>query len=606
MRTKIKLIEKQPEIAENVDNLYGNGKRFAGVVLSTGGGKSFIAMDQIIKTMNLYNERTNFNESGDSLVLSKCPILYFSPTNVVNNQFKTHIAKYIIAPEYLAQEKEIYSEITKENSEKILYNVLNKLGIKLKDEEKEAINDELLTSILNNTNNVSIEKLVLEVLRNVLEKCSTDQKNNIVKSAFPNLNFKAYKNLEKVKDDDPDEIIDEDELENVDDINKINPELIIFDEAHRTGADTWWKKVQKYLERNNQAKVLAITATPERDVDKMNMMKELSGVKGMGYTTAERRKEEYLAGNYPLLEAIKQGMVTPPEVVHFDMTLDESSEFKKLLNEYVYARANLQKKPSGNESAHNKVSEAERKLKQALILIMKNPFEDDLEETKKKIEGEYNNQHSTSKKGLIDNLAKKIIDYTKNNLSSSNIDPKSSEIQQLTDYCYNFIQNYQWENGKSWKQVKKERVSKLIEDKLVENGLEHGKALTFIESMENGTYSEKDSKETKRKKAKEYIQKCIEDIRNRVGKIGGEEPDVTAIHSAAYTNKENNNILNSFMSKPNNEGPLKIIASVQKFNEGFHPDGISAEFMLKEIGENKDKDEPRIVLLQQLRKSYFS
>ena len=60
------------------------------------------------------------------------------------------------------------------------------------------------------------------------------------------------------------------------------------------------------------------------------------------------------------------------------------------------------------------------------------------------------------------------------------------------------------------------------------------------------------------------------------------------------------------MKQPIDKGPFKIIAAVQKFNEGFHPDGISAELMIKEISENKEKTgEPRIVLLQQLRKGYF-
>ena len=48
----IELIEKQPEIARNADELY-KSKRFVGIVLSTGGGKSFLAMDQIIKRANI-------------------------------------------------------------------------------------------------------------------------------------------------------------------------------------------------------------------------------------------------------------------------------------------------------------------------------------------------------------------------------------------------------------------------------------------------------------------------------------------------------------------------------------------------------------------------
>ena len=610
METKIGLIEKQPEIAGNIDKLYGNGKRFAGVVLSTGGGKSFIAMDQIVKAINSFNNRNNYIGSADSLVLSNCPILYFSPTHIVNGQFRTHMTKFIIAPEYLAQEKKAVGEISRENAEKILYKVLEKMRIQVDEKERKSLNDELLKNILNETNDISIEKIVLDLIQNKLEKCSSAQKYSIVKNAFPKLHFRAYKNLEKVKDN-PDEITEEVEQEDLTDINSIKPEFIILDEAHRTGADTWWKKLQKYLERNNQAKVLAITATPERDVDQMNMMRELSGVKGMGYSTRERRKEEYLAGNYPLLEAIKQGMVEPPEVVHFDMTLDESSEFKDMLRDFVLAYINLQKQPIQRSNysdsyinANQRQAETEEVLKQALILIMKDPSGNDLDETTTKIEGEKSKAFEKNTNiGLLGNLKRIIKDAYANDLIKADSKANSPEMDNLIDVCYDYIQKYQWKDGKTWDEVKAERVSKLIEEKLVQNGLEHGKALTFIDSMQASSYTDAKSH---REKALKYIGEKIDGIKKLVGKIGGIDPIVTALHSAAYTQAENDTLLNQFMKQPIDKGPFKIIAAVQKFNEGFHPDGISAELMIKEISENKEKTgEPRIVLLQQLRKGYF-
>lgn len=605
MKTVIGLIERQPEIAGNIDELYNNGKRFAGVVLSTGGGKSFIAMDQIVKAVNTYNKRNNYIGSTNSLVISNCPILYFSPTHIVNGQFRTHMTKYIIAPEYLAQE----GKITRENAEETLYKVLNRMGIQVEEEERKILNDELLKNILNNPKTVSVEEIVLDLIQDKLEKCSSDLKDSIVKKAFPNLHFRAYKNLEKVKDN-PDEITEEVEKEDLVDINNLKPEFIILDEAHRTGADTWWKKLQKYLERNKQAKVLAITATPERDVDQMNMMKELSGVKGMGYSTAERRREEYLAGNYPLLEAIKQGMVEPPEVVHFDMTLDDSSEFRDMLREFVLANINCIRQPAqrGNYSdsyinAHQRQADTEEVLKQALLLIMKDPSGTDLEETTIKIAGENKKTlNQNAKIGLLGELRRIIREAYASNLIKVDSKAGSPEIEQLIDVCYDFIQKYQWKDGKNWSEVKAERVSKLIEEKLVQNGLEHGKALTFIESMKSGNYDKKSHRE----KALEYIKEKIKSIKALVGKIGGQEPLVTALHSAAYSPAENDLLLNKFMEQRIDEGPFKIIAAVQKFNEGFHPDGICAELMIKEISENKEKTgEPRIVLLQQLRKSYI-
>lgn len=605
METKIDLIEKQPEIAENIDSLYGEGKRFAGVVLSTGGGKSFLAMDQIIKTVNSHNQRTNFVPEEDSPVLSDCSILYFSPTHIVNGQFRTHMTKYIIAPEYLANERNKNGAITRENATETMFKVLEKMGIEIDDKEKQVLTDTLLKEILTNSNpNKTVESIVLNVIQDKLEKCTKKQKEAAVKKAFPNLHFRAYKNLEKVQDD-PDEMADEIEQEDFD-INALKPELVILDEAHRTGADTWWKKLQKYLERNKQTRVLAITATPERDVDQMNMMKEISGIKGMGYTTRERRQKKYLAGNYPLLEAIKQGMVTPPEVVHFDMNLDETTEFRTMLRNYVLANINLLKQPKqrGNYTqafinAQQRVADTDAALRQALILIMKNPFEDDLEQTTEKIVGARTRPFGEMDKiGLIGELRNHIREAYNNRQVTGDTKANSAEMEQLIDSCFDFIQDYTWEDGKKWSQVKAERVSETIERKLIECELEHGKALTFIESMPAGKYKDKTEK---RQAAQKYVQEKIKQIKAIIGKIKGVEPEVSALHSAAYTPAQNDEILQKFVESSNEKGPLKVIAAVQKFDEGYHPEGVSLEFMIKEIAENKEKSgEPRIVLLQEL------
>ena len=612
METHIKLIEKQPEIAGKIDSLYGSGKRFAGVVLSTGGGKSFLAMDQIIKAINKHNQENNFEPNIDGTILSDCSILYFSPTHIVNGQFRTHMAKYIVAPEYLAMERNRQGEINRENAVDIMFRVLKKMEVELTEEKRQQLSQDLLNSIDTNTNpDNTIEELTIKLMQDELEKCDTQKTNEIVKKAFPNINFRAYKNLEKVKDD-VDEIAEEINKEDLNDINRISPELVILDEAHRTGADTWWPKLQTYLQRQENVNVLAITATPERDVDSMNMMREISGIEGMGYSTRERRKEEYLAADYPLLKAIELGMVTPPEVVHFDMKLDETSEFKTMLRDFVLAYVNLLKQgnqrnmTTSNINANQKVADTRSVIEKALLLIMRSPFEDDLETTRTKILGEKRDFFDTSTKdiGLVSKMQEHIREAYFGKKVTKDSKANSPEMEQLVSDCYEFIQNYIWQDGKTWKQVKDERVSQLIEKTLCENGLEHGKALTFIESMPS--IKEKETPEQHRERAKEYIAKQIGNIKKLIGNIRGVEPEVTALHSAAFTPAQNNDLLDEFRKADTKTGPFKIIASVQKFNEGFHPEGISAELMIKEISENKDKaKEPRIVLLQQLRKSYF-
>ena len=52
--------------------------------------------------------------------------------------------------------------------------------------------------------------------------------------------------------------------------------LIVFDELHRSGARTWKNVVEQLITSNDKANILGITATPIRDVDHIDMMKELA------------------------------------------------------------------------------------------------------------------------------------------------------------------------------------------------------------------------------------------------------------------------------------------------------------------------------------------
>ncbi len=48
--------------------------------------------------------------------------------------------------------------------------------------------------------------------------------------------------------------------------------MIVLDELHRTGAKEWEGKIDKLLKnQTEEVKVLGITATPTRDVDRRDM-----------------------------------------------------------------------------------------------------------------------------------------------------------------------------------------------------------------------------------------------------------------------------------------------------------------------------------------------
>ena len=67
------LRDYQQETVDNVDRIFADGKRFAGVVLPTGAGKSFVAMTEMLK-----NQNGNILQVGDKIMTY---ILKFNPTD---------------------------------------------------------------------------------------------------------------------------------------------------------------------------------------------------------------------------------------------------------------------------------------------------------------------------------------------------------------------------------------------------------------------------------------------------------------------------------------------------------------------------------------------
>ena len=89
-------------------------------------------------------------------------------------------------------------------------------------------------------------------------------------------------------------------------LEKLKPDIIIMDELHRTGADKWGPKVNTLLDMYPEAKVLGLTATPDRMDDK-NVVDDLF--------------EGNISYELTLVEAIKRGIVKPPKYVKCDYEL---------------------------------------------------------------------------------------------------------------------------------------------------------------------------------------------------------------------------------------------------------------------------------------------
>lgn len=578
MEAKIQLREHQEPMAERIDDLYASGKNFAGVVLATGGGKSFIAMDQIIKFANSYNERnplTQEEQRKTPKVFSNVPCYYFSPTNIILYQFKLHMAQNIMVPEYIIDNAPI-----QEGTEiEVAKTVLRQMNSRIKVDD---INfEELLSEV--KVEGSKTEDVVKDLVKVALEQIPSTQVEKLVEDAFPNINFTTYQALEQASDKE---------------IAEMKADFIIFDEAHRAGAEKWWPKVKNIISKT-QAKVLAITATPERDVDEKDMMRDLALLPESGYTVREVRNKEYYAGNMPLLKAIEGGHITPPDVVHFNCKLDETPEFEAAVRAYIKSFIKKETAKSGKprENAMNSHSAVQSALKQMIILTRLDPlidYDDTLTqdakdarkiEDRKSVEKKVENRgrYGENSSGIIPEMDAIIRDGVKQKLSE----------EEIFELCMGRLRNPEWE------ELKKQRVSIIISKEVKARGIEDGKAINFIEAMENGT-SKKETKEEKIERAKDHIANKIRELKALFDEKIIKMPEITAVHSLAFTNSENNEILNKFMQKVS-DGRMKIIAAVSKFNEGFHPDGIRALFMTKPIEQNAKKEsEPRIILLQQI------
>lgn len=249
-KVEFNLREYQKEASENIENIFEN-KSFAGAVLPTGAGKSFLAIQAILQAGG-----NDYKNASIDDVINPNEMFYIAPTNEILVQVKRHIAKYVL-----------------------------KLDV-------------------NNMEYSDLQKAVTK--------------------AFPRLSFMCYQTLSAdVKNDK---------------LGEMEPSLVILDEAHRSGAEIWQKSVDALLEatpKKDEVKVLAISATPERDVDGRNMMDEWA--KKLGYSQSEIDSGKHLGVNMTLTQAVNDGIVVEPEVFHFDAVLGMSEEYRHLVKMYKNA-----------------------------------------------------------------------------------------------------------------------------------------------------------------------------------------------------------------------------------------------------------------------------
>ncbi len=161
-------------------------------------------------------------------------------------------------------------------------------------------------------NNYILDQLKGIIVNNYRQSIS-ESDDDIINRVFPNLTLCTYTYL--VSGADSDKIINE------------KYDLIIFDELHRTGATEWSSKIDKLLE-SQTAKVLGITATPERDVDGMDMTEEFA--KKYGYSDDDILLGKHISYYMDIIEAIEKGIINDLEVLNCEYALSKDGSLEEL------------------------------------------------------------------------------------------------------------------------------------------------------------------------------------------------------------------------------------------------------------------------------------
>ena len=303
------LLEHQAEAVKNNIKNY-ESHNVTGSVTPTGSGKTFIALAHMITINN--PAYTGIDKDGiirvplmENGAVNNSKILYVAPTNEIAEQIKIDIVKYICKVDL--------------------------------DKKREQLIEEQIEK-----NGNSITKSQREKIEKNINKIIIAERDKLVKRAFPNLEFKCYKTLaegiknhNKIGETNYDPYLDE-------------PDLVILDEVHRSGAKTFQEgtaallgcKVENgevVIDNNaipakQNIKVLCLSATPERDVDSRDMTKVWAKALG-NYTEAELADDVRtdLGIKMTLPDAINKGILREPNIIHFDCNLGETQEYQILL-----------------------------------------------------------------------------------------------------------------------------------------------------------------------------------------------------------------------------------------------------------------------------------
>lgn len=285
------LKDYQQEIYAKVLEEFKNNDR-AAIQMATGTGKSFIALQ-------LLADNPNKN------------VLFVSSSNAIKNQMYQYVVKYLIGKDVTQMsQKEIENLVHEQypNFNVVLYQSIKKKTDQLYSGNKEDPNYDY--------------------------KQDTGIDNGVAESLY----------IKENEDGMTEEEIAEQVQEEIKTINN-NQDYIILDELHRAGAPEWGYNLDKFNKLNPNAKILGMTATPER-MDGLNIVDDLFNGK--------------FVAQFTLQDAFDKNILSKPKYYGYGKGLIESLDSKNgkgiLDNKDLVGSLTENKKNSLRASIKNELS----------------------------------------------------------------------------------------------------------------------------------------------------------------------------------------------------------------------------------------------------------
>ena len=340
-------------------------------------------------------------------------------------------------------------------------------------------------------------------------------------------------------------------------------DLIIFDEVHRSGAENWEELIKNIISANPNAKIFAITATPERSDQNTPMDNIAEFVYGKENIIS---RKQYMANEIYLEDALRDGLVVAPKNYDWDIALMGKPEFTNYLNQLTASFKNIDNK--------EELTDEEKEIQKSEII---KPIMDSFE-----INNEYGKNASIKLRNLI--KFNQIIENNKIDING----PAMREYMML---------NHKASNTSNSKQ-KKEFEAKIVNlEKELFNGAKSFRKIATgmqesrinlakkaIKDVKGGIYIasinnfEGEILKKLYRTNDQYIESEKERIKYELEKAF-ENADDIEIHYENDKNKLDEISEKNKEEEQNGRKKVHIVLSKKLLDEGIHLDGTKGVFM---------------------------